>query len=374
MNNKGFLSGIPGWIWIVALIILAILCSLPYVFIQPGLVDFSQTGQIGDTIGGTMGPFVAIVAAILTFIAFWVQYQANIKQREDIAIERIEGKYYKMLDIYSSMVNSLNVHGVNGKTAFAELVGEFTYTFYMLDKVYCEVIEHPLYLVKATDSLKGIIRDFRKEPERRNEFLTKLAYNLFFYGKNYDEVDLKHPELTELAEAIKVEVFKRNVQLGKVSFKDYVKGGDFEIRRERVGMISPLYEGHSDFLGHYFRHLFQTVKYIASIDDNLLSEEEKYEYIKLLRMQMSDYEQILLYYNSLTEQGRAWNVKRGDEFPSGVGYISRFRLIKNLPPNFPVFGVYHHEIYSDDIKKWEGLGKRFYEHKFMPIVVREFDK
>lgn len=373
-DNHNFLAAIPLWLWVAACMAIILLCCLPILLVQPGFIDFTQTGQIGDTIGGTMGPFVAIVAAILTFVAFWVQYQANIKQREDIAIERIEGKYYKMLDIYSSMVNSLSVHGVQGKAAFAELVGEFTYTYYMLDKIYCEVIEHPLYLVQASDQLKKLISAFRKESERRKEFLTNLAYNLFFYGKNYTVVDLKHPELTELAEAIKTEGFKRNVQLGRILFSDYVKSGNFDIKHVKGGMISSLYEGHSDFLGHYFRHLFQTVKYIASIDDNLLSEDKKYEYVKLLRMQMSDYEQILLYYNSLTEQGRAWNVKRGDEFPSGVGYISRFRLIKNLPPNFPVFGVYHHEKYSDDIKKWEGLGKSFYEHKFMPIAVREIDK
>ena len=44
---------------------------------------FSDTGEIGDTIGGITGPFIAIAAAGLTFIAFWVQYKANIQQRQD---------------------------------------------------------------------------------------------------------------------------------------------------------------------------------------------------------------------------------------------------------------------------------------------------
>ena len=105
-DNNNFLAAIPLWLWVAACIAIILLCCLPVLLVQPGFIDFTQTGQIGDTIGGTMGPFVAIVAAILTFVAFWVQYQANIKQREDIAIERIEGKYYKMLDIY--MVNMKN--------------------------------------------------------------------------------------------------------------------------------------------------------------------------------------------------------------------------------------------------------------------------
>ena len=59
-------------------------------FIAPALfsrcsvsvADFSATGQIGDTIGGIMNPFVAIAGVILTFVAFYIQYKANKEQRE----------------------------------------------------------------------------------------------------------------------------------------------------------------------------------------------------------------------------------------------------------------------------------------------------
>ena len=50
---------------IFALIITGI-CFLPSQLIKVGQPDFSGTGQIGDTIGGIMGPFVAIAASILT--------------------------------------------------------------------------------------------------------------------------------------------------------------------------------------------------------------------------------------------------------------------------------------------------------------------
>lgn len=46
--------------------------------------DFTQTGQIGDTIGGTMGPFVAIAGVLMTFIAFLMQVRANEIQREQL--------------------------------------------------------------------------------------------------------------------------------------------------------------------------------------------------------------------------------------------------------------------------------------------------
>ena len=44
--------------------------------------DFSDTGQIGDTIGGIVNPFIAIGGVIMTFLAFYMQIRANKLQRE----------------------------------------------------------------------------------------------------------------------------------------------------------------------------------------------------------------------------------------------------------------------------------------------------
>ena len=49
-----------GWFILIAIVI----CSLPWILAKHSLwIDFSKTGQIGDTIGGVMGPFIAIAAA-----------------------------------------------------------------------------------------------------------------------------------------------------------------------------------------------------------------------------------------------------------------------------------------------------------------------
>ena len=58
-----------------------------------------------------MGPFIAIAAAGLTFIAFWVQYKANIQQRHDIAIERFESNLFEMLHIQQEIISELKIEG-----------------------------------------------------------------------------------------------------------------------------------------------------------------------------------------------------------------------------------------------------------------------
>lgn len=60
-------------------------CFAPIIFTRTKLfecLDFSNTGQVGDTIGGTMTPIVSLVAVILTYLAFLKQVEANKIQTE----------------------------------------------------------------------------------------------------------------------------------------------------------------------------------------------------------------------------------------------------------------------------------------------------
>lgn len=45
--------------------------------LKMGWLDFSDTGQIGDTIGGIMGPFAGILGAWLVYLSFQQQIEAN---------------------------------------------------------------------------------------------------------------------------------------------------------------------------------------------------------------------------------------------------------------------------------------------------------
>ena len=95
------------------------------------------------------------------------------------------------------------------------------------------------------------------------------------------------------------------------------------------------YGGHQFKLGHYYRHLFQSVKYIN--ENKILSFSEKYNYIKILRAQLSTPEQYLLFFNSISIAGRAWEFDQiSDNLYENVNcyFISKFNLIKNIPDTF----------------------------------------
>ena len=104
--DKGFWKSF-GWFLLIA----GLICCLPWILAKHSWIDFTGTGQIGDTIGGIMGPFIAIAAAGLTFIAFWVQYKANIQQRHDITVERFESNLFEMLHIQQEIISELKIEG-----------------------------------------------------------------------------------------------------------------------------------------------------------------------------------------------------------------------------------------------------------------------
>lgn len=73
------------WILILLSIIFILLSFIAPIYLTEYFSnwDFSRRGVIGDAIGGTMNPFIAIAGVFSTFLAFLIQAQAN-KIQQDI--------------------------------------------------------------------------------------------------------------------------------------------------------------------------------------------------------------------------------------------------------------------------------------------------
>ena len=90
-----------------------------------------------------------------------------------------------------------------------------------------------------------------------------------------------------------------------------------------------IYHGYQDEVGNYFRMLYQAVTFVDS--QLSLSYSEKYKYIKMLRGQMSNMEEVVLFYNSLCDLGLSWEYNGDDQNCSDL--ITKYNLIKNIPAN-----------------------------------------
>ena len=94
------------------------------------------------------------------------------------------------------------------------------------------------------------------------------------------------------------------------------------------------------------------VKYIDEYPADILSNTEKYNYVKTIRAQLSDYEQLLLFYSALSSYGEAW-LKNG--------YLIKYKLIKNMPFPLADFGITPKEIFNKELAEAETKGEEFFE-------------
>ena len=79
-------------------------------------------------------------------------------------------------------------------------------------------------------------------------------------------------------------------------------------------------------LWNYLKTLFQCVKHIDN--QTFLRYEDKYSYMKMLRCQMTNKEEVFFFYNSLCDLGLEWDYKYMKD-PNRC-WITKYNLIKNM--------------------------------------------
>jgi len=363
------------WCLLVFIALIVIICCFPAWFTESGWLDFRNTGQIGDTIGGIMGPFVAIAAAILTFLAFWVQFKANEQQRKDIARERFENNFFELLHLHRENLLELECNGRKGGQVMIQFCNYVSILYSLIDGFFFRYYASDL---KVLNIYKNIVEKYKDE---RYLFID-ISYNIFFYGEKVTN-RLKDDELilyNKVFEMIHVvclfkemsepEILKLCNNINDAPKIFFSRNKTYDVISDNGILCYPsdLLKGHNVTLGLYFRQLYHIVKMVVT-SQIMVDEKDKYEYVKILRTQLSDYEQVLLYYNSLTNVGKKWNEPNQTQVSSNkeyswlenMAFIPRFRLIKNIPPSYKFVGITPEEVYKDEIKRYNQHNIKFFE-------------
>lgn len=288
----------------------------PYLFIQPSFLGISfndSTGLIGDSLGGIMNPFIAISGILLTFLAFYIQYRANILQREifksDLTAQndqfkktQFENQFYEMVRLHKENTNEITIHTINfyrikqEQDIWEEIIkGRQVFSFIKLEFELCYQIAKKYF------------------PKSKPTAWVNEAYAIIFHGINKDLID-EH------------EFYKAVFDLRQIHKAGNFKGlPSYVLSKTQLDwpyeLNYPIFTGYSSQLAHYYRHLFQTVKFIAN--DKMLTYEEKRNYLRILRAQLSNQEQVLLFYNWLSNFGFQWENETNK-------FLTDYRMIHNI--------------------------------------------
>jgi len=339
-------------------------------------IDFAVTGQFGDFIGGFLG-------TVINGAAFYFLYLTLNEQRTSTERQGFETKFYELIHLHRENVSELRYTKNNSlsesRKVFRDIVGEFVECYEEIKifvKLYPDLeILKPEYKAK----LNRIIRENNCLASDKELAIIDIAFCCIYFGvsneseyilndkfsRRYNEdfiqrlkIFLKLKPRAENIEPFKEwKKFKRkDVLMMRTAFEVIFDNREsmFDNLRHPPLLINlrqvKYYGGHQHRLGHYFRHLFQSFKFISI--QKFLSQEEKYFYAKSMRAQFSTYEQLILFFNSLSSMGMKWEFTAEVDKSSSVNnladfkFITRYNLIKNVPGS-QYYGIPYQHFYPN---------------------------
>jgi hypothetical protein len=319
------------WRWAILIFLIATsFFGIPILVTQlyTGIVFDANASYIGSTIGGIITPIIAFIAVILTFLAFYVQFKANELQANNFKIQQFESNFFELVRLHRENVSEIDVNNKKGRDAFVELTQDFNFlynavrnpeTLEKIDSVEKQIkVAYLLFyfglhypekaLIFKLNNILGLPESDNKPQDPENSFSRYLLNNVPFYVLNQNKKDLANFELRKKGFNA-IDINNPETQIGL---------------KYRQGLLNK--EGFQSQLGHYFRHLFHTVNFVHQAD--FLNLEQKYNYVKTIRAQLSTFEQTLFFYNSVSTLGRAWELDSPGEENN---LISIYNLIKNIP-------------------------------------------
>jgi hypothetical protein len=251
--------------------------------------------QINPDLASQYGTFISgLVGPIFTLVGFLLIYETIKRQREDFDKQQFENRFFEMVRYYRE-----NVATMEFKTPFSK-VNEMTTG----RQVFVELKKQSKVLIEEIS--KYISKKENQSDKEYQEFILKISFLIIYYGVG---------ETTKQTLLDKLKIIIPNKAVNLIE----------ELRKKKTKYNEKIvfYGGHQSKLGFYFRHLYQTVKFVDN--NNTLSEDEKIAYIEILVSQLTNYEQAILFFYSMSPFGKEWRDNK---------YILKYKMIKNLPHHF----------------------------------------
>ncbi|PVX36759.1 putative phage abortive infection protein [Janthinobacterium sp. 78] len=288
MEELGTFCRMKRWLktsWLECSILLLGLVAVNAIFAAQAFretktINPAGAGLLGDFVGGYIGSYFALVSIVLL-------YRTLKSQRQAYQLQSFEAKYFELLKMHRENVAELEIQGTSGRKIFVLMIRELRS---LLDVVKSVAASHGQTLTQK---------------ER-----VQIAYNCFFFGTGPNSSRMLRQSLAEFNSAF---INSLENELDRPETKQ-------QAQKERKLAFVP-FEGHQSRLGHYYRHLYQAVRYV----DQQKIDIDKYEYTKTIRAQLTTHEQALLLLNSLTPMGKSWWDRK---------FMIEYRMVQNLPRHF----------------------------------------
>lgn len=311
-----------------------------------------ELGDIGDFIGGYFGFLIGLIGALLTFLAFYIQYRANKDVQKQFRLQQFETQFHKMIDVYLNNKDKFSIVGYkNPKNKEITVEGETLERKcnFSVPEIKCldcenlkkiEFIDYTtrdhIVFQKLIVELKVVYRVFLEAYKEKNnktedeltvdckKSIFQESYKLFFNGLNkYQKLENQITYIILAIDSLK-KIRDCHRKTGSKKFKDFYIGKNGENKTLWVKLNYEPFKGYLHFLPQYYRNLYSIVKYVVNENEDInLSEKQKINYLRILRSTLSEYEQTMLFYNWYSSLGSAWE-------DGNNKFFTEYKMIHNL--------------------------------------------
>lgn len=252
---------------------------------------------------------MGFLGAAILIATFYFQKQENKKQH-------FRTNFFELLNIHRDNVKGISTRSKTGHDAFVDIYREFT--------VIWNVIEGSDLGGPPNAKLSfSYLALFWGVGKNSTQILRRYSIDKLSDYYTGPEIEKAIEKLTQKKEEMS-EKYKQNKNsdtLNKCGTPDDTNECGLQDDDTFEDTVLPcILDGHQSDLGHYFRHLFQTVAYIDN--ESSLCYYEKYFFAKTLRGQFSNHEVAIFLLNALSPLGKDWIKKK---------YLHKYELIKNIP-------------------------------------------
>jgi hypothetical protein len=309
------------WFKIVVLII-------PFFFICNAIAEsghsfFLDFGDKYQSLPAYLNLFATLITAYLLYRTLTTQNRANQKAS-------FENRFFKFINFHRENVNVLRYRDPkDAGTKYRERNEVFTIIYYEIRDLLKEVMQKR-HVTTISDKAEAI----------------SLAYQCVFYGAGEDGQTVLRKQFSKKCFQ-GIDFWKR-----KAAYFDSKAGGVY-------------YSGHVRRLGHYFRNIYQAIKYVD--DQDFLTEKEKYSYIAHFRAQMSVYEQLIFFFNSLSRQGQVWE---WEKYSKPI-FVKAEHDLKNL---FRSLWVTKYDLIRNSLNDEGNIIKGISIKEFYPLLTLQYEE
>lgn len=305
------LNIITAFLTVISIIFLILTLLMFFIFLFnkayfnfTGKIDVDLAAQFGSFFQGLIGTLAGITSALFMIVIFLLQTKQS-------RISQVENAYFKMLDYHRENVNSLHVSDFRlekKNKVTNEVLSYYGRRAFVIFK---------LQLFECLDFVDAVLNAEKLSftPRQRID----VAYMIFYYG-----FEREYDDFTKTIFKNYPDHFVKKLFYNRTIYKK-----DHKIGRTNQTSLSA-----------YFRNLYNAILFIDQNQD--LTQVQKNNYIKILRAQLSNPEQCLLYFNVMSRFGKKWE---------DYNLIQKYELITNIPRDYCHGFDFHSDFkinYEDD--------------------------